>query len=81
MSNCIYYYSLLLVHNGLYLTAYDVLALFIFEPHICFTSKLNPIFTSLLCLRKRCGAFPIPAPKPIEALVAGTLNLGRAGCP
>jgi len=29
MSNCIYYYSLLSVHNGLYLTAYDVLALFI----------------------------------------------------
>jgi hypothetical protein len=30
MSNCIYYYSLLLVHNSLYLTVYDVLALFIF---------------------------------------------------
>jgi hypothetical protein len=30
MSNCIYYYILLLVHNRLYLAVYDVLALFIF---------------------------------------------------
>jgi hypothetical protein len=29
MSNCIYYYSLLLVHNSWYLVVYDVLALFI----------------------------------------------------
>ena len=76
MSNCIYYYSLLLVHNSLYLTAYDVLALFIFEPHICFTGKLNTIFTSLLCLRKRSGVFPVPTLGPI-----GRRTTGRADHP
>ncbi len=53
------------MHNSLYLTAYDVLALFIFEPHICFTCKLNTIFSSSLGVRKRSGVFPVPAPRPI----------------
>jgi hypothetical protein len=52
------------------------LHLLIMSMLLCFTSKLNPIFTYLLCVRKRSGVFPVPAPRPIEALK--THNPGRA---